>query len=150
MTLLETAGENRLQREQYCDLLQESVRELLRRVDQEKGGLSDYALLAYLELEAYAQTGKPYYREAACRVLGDILGEWSRSEWNGVTAAVLAKADRVLGELKYLRAAQEAGALLRSRLMAGEDRADVWAFTCWALLELYETDFDFISSLAYL
>lgn len=142
MTLLKTTGENRLQREQYCDLLQDAARELLHRVGQENGGLSDWALLAYLELEAYVQTGKPYYRESSKRVLGDILGEWSRDEWNGITAAVLSKADRVLGEKKYLCAAQEAGKLLRSRLLGGEDQSDALAFTCWALMELYETDFD--------
>lgn len=142
MTELKTTGENRLQREQYQALLQDAVRELLHRVGQENGGLGDWALLAYLELEAYVQTGKPYYRESASRVLGDILGEWSRNEWNGVTAAVLSKADRVLGEKKYQRAAQEAGKLLRSRLLAEEDQGDALAFTCWALLELYETDFD--------
>ena len=37
--------------------------------------LNDNALLAYAYLEAYAQTGKPYYRETACRTLDYVLEE---------------------------------------------------------------------------
>ena len=37
--------------------------------------LNDNALLACAYLEAYAQTGKPYYRETACRTLDYVLEE---------------------------------------------------------------------------
>lgn len=78
------------------------------------------------------------------------------TSWNAMMIAALAKAARVLGEEKYLRAAQEARLFLKTRLTGsggrlwlcwrdGESAVDGqledYAFYCWALVELYETDF---------
>ena len=210
--------------------------------------LYDNALLAYAYLEAYAQTGRPYYREVACRTLDYVIGElslpgggfacgqdadsggeegkfylltradveealgtgeaqefccrlsigkgesvpnlladekyadfwaeqraqgrtlaafrrrrWSLhrddkvlTSWNAMMIAALAKADRVLGEERYLKAAQSARLFLKTRLTQPDGRLwlcwrdrepaidgqlDDYAFYCWALLELYETEF---------
>lgn len=77
--------------------------------------------------------------------------------WNAMTAAALAKASRVLGEGRYLRAAQDARLFLKTRLTqpdgrlwlcwrgrepAIEGQLDDYAFYCWALAELYEASFD--------
>ncbi|MBD5161996.1 MAG: thioredoxin domain-containing protein [Oscillibacter sp.] len=211
--------------------------------------LYDNALLSYAYLEAYAQTGRPYYREVARRTLDYVLTElrlpgggfacgqdadscgeegkfyfltradveealgteearplcrrlsigeresvphllgnpaydrfWREhaascrrltafrrqrwplhrddkvlTSWNAMMIAALAKADRVLGEERYLKAAQEAQLFLRVRLTrpdgrlwlrwrdqepAVEGQLDDYAFYCWALLELYEASFD--------
>ena len=76
--------------------------------------------------------------------------------WNAMAIAALAKADRVLGEARYLAAARDARLFLKTRLTqsdgrlwlrwrdrepAVEGQLDDYAFYCWALLELYETDF---------
>lgn len=210
--------------------------------------LYDNALLSYAYLEAYAQTGRPYYREVARRTLDYVLTElrlpeggfacgqdadscgeegrfyfltradaeealgaeearplcrqlsigeresvphllgnpaydrfWREyaapcrrltafrrrrwplhrddkvlTSWNAMMIAALAKADRVLGEERYLTAAQEAQLFLKTRLTqpdgrlwlrwrdqepAIEGQLDDYAFYCWALLELYEASF---------
>lgn len=210
--------------------------------------LYDNALLAWAYLEAYAQTGRSWYREVACRTLDYALAElrlpgggfacgqdadsggeegrfylltasdvrevlgvgeaaifcrrydvgeaesvpalledprydqaWSElgdscrrlaafrrrrqslhrdekvvASWNAMMIAALAKAYRVLGERRYLRAAEEARLFLKTRLTrpdgrlylcwrdrepAQEGQLDDYAFYCWALLELYETNF---------
>ncbi|MCI8301357.1 MAG: thioredoxin domain-containing protein [Oscillospiraceae bacterium] len=210
--------------------------------------LYDNALLSCAYLEAYAQTGRPYYRETACRTLDyalrelrlpgggfacgqdadsggeegkfylltrtdveEVLGvgeaaafchrfavagtesvphllEDSRYEtawrehgeqcrrlaafrrhrtalhrddkvvvsWNAMMISALAKAYRVLGEVRYLRAAESARLFLKTRLArpdgrlylrwrdreaAVEGQLDDYAFYCWALLELYEANF---------
>ena len=210
--------------------------------------LNDNALLAYAYLEAYAQTGKPYYRETACRTLDYVLEElrlpgggfacaqdadsggeegryylWTKEEicavlgdqdgerfctwyaipsqgrwlphllyepqydqaWrrlsgqcralaqarrarglhrddkvltsaNALMIAALARAFRVLGEERYLRAAESARIFLKTRLMDPDGRLylrwrdgeaavpgqlEDYAFACWALLELYEANF---------
>lgn len=209
--------------------------------------LYDNALLSYAYLEAYAQTGRPYYREIACRTLDyalrelrlpgggfacgqdadsggeegrfylltpadveEVLGvgeasafcrrygitgesvpnllddpqyasawqEFTRpcgqlasfrrhrwplhrddkavTSWNAMMIAALAKASRVLGDEKYLRAAEEARLFLKTRLTQPDGRLylrwrdqepavdgqlDDYAFYCWALLELYEANF---------
>lgn len=76
--------------------------------------------------------------------------------WNAMTIAALAKACRVLGEEKYLRAALAARLFLKTRLTSADGRLwlrwrdresavegqlDDYAFYCWALAELYETTF---------
>lgn len=140
MTLMETAGENRLQCEKYHDQLQEAVRDVLWRFDPESGSAGDSALLAYFYLEAYVQTGQPCYRRAARAALDGLLADGTfreRTDWTGLLITALAKADRVLGSEKYLKAAQE----LKSGLTAGEGKLENSAFSCWALVELYETDF---------
>lgn len=78
------------------------------------------------------------------------------TSWNAMMIAALAKAARVLGEEKYLKAAQAARIFLKTRLTmadgrlwlrwrdresAVEGQLDDYAFYCWALVELYETDF---------
>ena len=210
--------------------------------------LCDNALLSYAYLEAYAQTGRAFYRETACRTLdyalrelrlpgggfacgqdadsGGVEGRFylltradveealgvgeaetfcqrfgidreesvphllgdSRYEtawreyagqcrqlaafrrhrcplhrddkvvasWNAMMVAALAKAYRVLGETKYLRAAESARLFLKTRLTRPDGRLylrwrdreaavdgqlDDYAFYCWALLELYEANF---------
>jgi len=209
--------------------------------------LYDNALLSYAYLEAYAQTGRPFYRETACRTLDYALRElrlpgggfacgqdadsggeeglfyllspadveevlgvgeasafcrrygiagesvphllddprfesaWRESarscaqlaafrrqrwplhrddkvltSWNAMMIAALAKAFRVLGEVKYLRAAESARLFLKTRLTqpngrlylrwrdreaAVEGQLDDYAFYCWALLELYAANF---------
>ena len=209
--------------------------------------LYDNALLSYAYLDAYAQTGRPYYRETACRTLDYALRElrlpgggfacgqdadsggeegrfylltpadveevldvgeaaafcrrygiegesipnllddpkyasaWQEcashclrlaafrrqrwplhrdgkvlTSWNAMMIAALAKASRVLGEGKYLRAAEDARLFLKTRLThpdgrlylcwrdqeaAVDGQLDDYAFYCWALLELYEANF---------
>ena len=76
--------------------------------------------------------------------------------WNAMMVAALAKAYRVLGEKRYLRAAESTRMFLRTRLTApdgtlyhcwreGEAAADGqlddYAYYCWALLELYAANF---------
>ena len=101
---------------------------------------------------------------AACRRLAGFRrrrGSLHRDDkvltsWNAMMIAALAKAARVLGEEKYLRAAQSARLFLKTRLTAGDGRLrlrwrdrepalegqlDDYAFYCWALAELYEADF---------
>ena len=210
--------------------------------------LYDNALLACAYLEAYAQTGRPFYREVACRTLdyaieelglpggGFACGQDADSEgregrfylltaadvrealgaaeaaafcrrygigegdsvphllededygrawreegdrcrrvaalrrrrcvlhrdekvvvsWNAMMIAALAKAYRVLGERRYLGAAEAARLFLKTRLTrpdgrlylcwrdrepAQDGQLDDYAFYCWALLELYEANF---------
>ena len=210
--------------------------------------LCDNALLAYAYLEAYAQTGRPLYRETACRTLDFMLLElrlpgggfaaaldadsggregafylltardveevlgvgeaaafcrrfgigaeesvpqllddgrfesaWRENAsacarlaafrrrrhrlhrdekvltaWNALTIAALAKAGRVLGETRYLRAAEDARLFLKTRLTrpdgrlylrwldrepAVEGQLEDYALYCWALLELYGANF---------
>lgn len=209
--------------------------------------LCDNALLACAYLEAYAQTGQPYYRDTARRTLDYALAElalpggglasaqdadsggeegrfylltradveealgadeargvcrclsigeresvpqlldnpdyaafWPEHEsscrklaayrrrrplhrdgkvltsWNALMIAALAKAERVLGEEKYGKAARDARLFLKTRLTAADGRLwhcwrdrepavdgqlEDYAFYCWALTELYETDF---------
>ena len=76
--------------------------------------------------------------------------------WNAMMIAALAKAERVLGEARYLRAAEETRLFLKTRLTRPDGRLwlrwrdqepaidgqlDDYAFYCWALLELYEANF---------
>jgi len=78
------------------------------------------------------------------------------TSWNAMMIAALAKASRVLGDEKYLKAAQNARIFLKTRLTnpdgrlwlrwcggepAVEGQLDDYAFYCWALTELYETAF---------
>lgn len=140
MTLMETAGENRLQCEKYHDQLREAVRDILWRFDPDSDSTGDSALLAYFYLEAYAQTGQPCYRRAARAALDRMLADGTfreRMDWTGLLVAALAKADRVLGDEKYLKAALG----LKGSLTAGGGTLENSAFSCWALAELYETDF---------
>lgn len=128
------------------------------------------ALLAYALLEAYAQTGRAGFREAACGVLDQALkelrlpdGAFAREPdkavstlWNAQMIAALAKAFRVLGNRAYLQAAREAQTFLKTRLTRSggwlwrrwrfqapmeEGRLADYGFYCWALAELYEADF---------
>lgn len=209
--------------------------------------LYDNALLAYAYLEAYAQTGRPFYRETACRTLDYALRElrlpggafaaaqdadsggregafylisrrdveetlgvgeaaafcdrygidgesvpalvedpdyesaWRENaaacarlaafrrrrhrihrdekiltSWNALMIAALAKASRVLGEERYLRAAESARLFLKTRLTRPDGRLylrwvdreaavdgqlEDYAYYCWALLELYGANF---------
>lgn len=78
------------------------------------------------------------------------------TSWNAMMIAALAKAARALGEERYLKAAQAARLFLKTRLTTADGRLwlrwrdresavegqlDDYAFYCWALTELYETDF---------
>lgn len=136
----------------------------------ERRGRTDSALLAYANLEAYAQTGRPVYRETACGMLDGAMKElrlaggcFARTgddtvstAWNAQMVAALSKAYRVLGEETYLRAAQEARLFLKTRLTQSngrlwrrwrnrtpmeEGRLADYGFLCWALAELYEAGF---------
>lgn len=127
-------------------------------------------LLAYANLEAYAQTGRSVCLEAAREMLDGMLrtlrlpgGGFSEhgdgtvsTAWNAQAIAALAKACRVLGDASYLRAAVEARLFLKTRLTQPngrlwrrwqertpmeEGRLADYGFYCWALLELYEADF---------
>ncbi|MDG5814648.1 thioredoxin domain-containing protein [Chitinispirillales bacterium ANBcel5] len=80
------------------------------------------------------------------------------SDWNGLMIAALAKASRAFSEPSYLQAAKEAcdfimnnihrpsDGFLMHRWREGEAAiagyADDYAFMTWALLEIYECDFD--------
>lgn len=126
------------------------------------------ALLACAHLEAYAQTGRPGFRMAARDMLDYALRElrlpggcFSRTGdvdtgWNAQMIAALAKASRVLGDGSYLRAAAEARLFLKTRLTQPggrlwrrwrdrtpmeEGRLADYGLYCWALVELYESDF---------
>lgn len=76
--------------------------------------------------------------------------------WNALMIAALAKAYRVLGEHRYWNAAQRGGAFLHSHLTrsdgglwlrwregeaANDGQLDDYAFSVWALLELYAAGF---------
>lgn len=75
--------------------------------------------------------------------------------WNALMIAALAKARRVTGKEAYLEAARRAMRFLREHLFAGDRLSVRWrdgdtfgagglddyAFTVWALLELYEADY---------
>ena len=166
--------------------------------------LCDNALLAYVYLEAYAQTGRARDVEevlgvgeaaAFCRRFGigaeervpQLLDDgrfesaWRENAsacarlaafrrrrhrlhrdekvltaWNALAIAALAKAGRVLGETRYLRAAEDARLFLKTRLTrpdgrlylrwldrepAVEGQLEDYALYCWALLELYGANF---------
>lgn len=134
------------------------------------GGLLGGALFAMASLEAYAQTGRRHCRETACGLLDDMIrtsalpgGGFACGEdgtalagWNGAAAAALAKAGRVLGEDRYLNAARDARLFIKTRLTAqdghlwlqwrdrvpsGEAQPEDYGLYCWALAELYESDF---------
>lgn len=83
--------------------------------------------------------------------------EKALTSWNAMMIAAFAKADRVLGDEKYLQAARDVRQFLKNHLTAPGGRLlhcwrggeaavdgqlDDYAFCCWALTELYETDFD--------
>ena len=141
----------------------------MAEVTLERRGGHGSGLLAYAGLEAYAQTGRPAYRKAACGILDGALEElrmpggcFARpgedavsTAWNAQMIAALAKGFRVLGGERYLQAAKEARLYLKTRLTQSngrlwrywQDRAPVeegrladYGFYCWALLELYEAD----------
>ena len=76
--------------------------------------------------------------------------------WNAMMTAALAKAYRVSGEKRYLRAAESTRMFLRTRLTspdrtlyhcwrageaASDGQLDDYAYYCWALLELYAANF---------
>lgn len=76
--------------------------------------------------------------------------------WNGLAIAALARAGRVLGEQRYLRAAENARIFLKTRLTTPEGRLmlrwrereaaqlgqlEDYAFYIWGLLELYGANF---------
>ena len=127
----------------------------MAEVTLERRGGHGGGLLAYASLEAYAQTGRPEYRETACGILDDALEELRMSggcfarpgedavsaAWNAQMIAALAKGSRVLGGERYLRAAKEARLYLKARLEQSGGRLADYGFYCWALLELYEADY---------
>ena len=136
----------------------------------ERRGVKGGGLLACAHLEAYAQTGRPIYRESARGILDGALKELRlfsgcfaqpgddtvSTAWNAQMIAALAKASRVLGDERYLRAAEKTWLFLKSRLTQPngrlwrrwrnqtpmeEGRLLDYGFYCWALAELYETNF---------
>lgn len=79
------------------------------------------------------------------------------TSWNALMIAAFAKAYRILGNASYLRAAERAMQFIESKLMdeqnhlfvryrdgetSGNGHVDDYAFTVWALLELYDVTFD--------
>jgi uncharacterized protein len=79
------------------------------------------------------------------------------TDWNGLTIAALARASQVLGNQKYLKAAEKAADFLLNRMQTGEHRLyhrfadseiaidgflDDYVFLIFGLLELYEAGFD--------
>ncbi len=101
--------------------------------------------------------------EIQCRLFGyrskrerPFLDDKILTDWNGLTAAALAKAGRLLDEPEYTRQAGEAVSFIFKHLMAKSGRlwhryrkgkaavegtADDYAFLIWGLLELYESTF---------
>ncbi len=94
------------------------------------------------------------YRQKRCALRKDdkIL-----TSWNGLAIAAFAKAFAVLGEERYLYAAQKGETFLWNHLArdsgrwfvryrdgeaAGEGTLDDYAFLSWAFIELYQTTFD--------
>ncbi|MCW3999472.1 MAG: thioredoxin domain-containing protein [Candidatus Bathyarchaeota archaeon] len=78
-------------------------------------------------------------------------------DWNGLTIAALARASRVLGEKRYLEAAEQAADFILDNMLTAEmqlfhryaekERAvggflDDYAFLIWGLVQLYQADFD--------
>ncbi len=85
------------------------------------------------------------------------LDDKALTSWNALMIAALAMAGRVLGEEKYLQAAQAGRGFVQRRLTQPNGRLwvrwrrgqalhtgqlDDYAFYAWALLELYATTFD--------
>jgi len=155
---------------EYTRRTEDSWARGMAEVTLEHRGRTDSALLAYASLEAYAQTERPEYRETACDMLDGALKELRlaggcfaqtgddtvSTAWNAQMIAAFAKAYRVLGEKIYLRAAQEARLFLKTRLTQSngrlwhrwrdrtpmeEGRLADYGLYCWALVELYESDF---------
>lgn len=77
--------------------------------------------------------------------------------WNGLMIAAMAFGGRVLGENKYIKAAENAADFILARLRKADGRllaryrdgeaaylayADDYAFMIWGLIELYETTFN--------
>ena len=129
---------------------------------------TDNPLLAYANLESYAQTGRSIRLEVARGMLDGMTlrlpgGGFSEhgdgtvtTAWNAKAIAALAKACRVLGDASYLQTAVEARLFVKTRLTQSngrlwrrwrertpmeEGRLADYGFYCWALAELYETDF---------
>ena len=154
---------------EYARRAEDDWARAMAEVTLDRRGGHGGGLLAYAGLEAYAQTGRPAYREAACGILDDALEELRMSggcfarpgeeavstAWNAQMIAALAKGSRVLGGERYLRAAKEARLYLKTRLTQSngrlwrywqdrspveEGRLEDYGFCCWALLELYEAD----------
>ena len=105
----------------------------------------------------WQEHGKDCARMAAFRRRRSRLHRDGKAltSWNAMMIAALAKAARVLGGENYLRAAREARLFLKTRLTredgrlwlcwrdgesAVEGQLEDYAFYCWALVELYETD----------
>jgi uncharacterized protein YyaL (SSP411 family) len=102
--------------------------------------------------------------EIRCRLFGyrakrerPFLDDKILADWNGLTVAALAKAGRVLNELKYIDQAERAISFIFKHLMTKNGRllhryrkgeaavdgtADDYAFLIWGLLELYESTFE--------
>ena len=77
-------------------------------------------------------------------------------DWNGLTIAALSRAGQVLGEYKYLEAAQKATAFILAKMRSGEGEVfhsytkgkkanqgflDDYAFLVFGLIEIYEACF---------
>lgn len=134
------------------------------------GTLCDNALLAMAHLDAYAQTGRRKYRDAACHLLDTALEDFSLpgggfagggtetalTGENGAVIAALSKAGRLLEADRYLTAARNARLFVKTRLTApdghlwrewrertpsGEAKPEDYGLYCWALAELYASDF---------
>lgn len=78
------------------------------------------------------------------------------TSWNALMIVAFAKAYRIIGDERYLQAAEHAISFLESNLMkkdgrlsvryrdgetSGDGHVDDYAFTVWALLELYQATF---------
>lgn len=140
MILMETAGEDRQQNQKYHTMLQDAVQDILWRYDPDAGSAGDAALLAYFYLEAYARTGQPCYRRAARCTLDRLLEDGTyreRADWTGLLIVSLVKADRILGDERFLKSAQD----LKGRLSSEEASLENCAFACWSMVELYESGF---------
>jgi uncharacterized protein YyaL (SSP411 family) len=78
------------------------------------------------------------------------------TSWNGIMIAAFAKAYQILGNERYLTAAQKADQFIQDKLMNGNrlsvhyrdgkavgiGHIDDYAFYTWALIELYKASFD--------
>lgn len=155
---------------EYARLGPDSWARTMAEVTLHQRGGTGGALLAYANLEAYVQTGRPGCRDAACGILDGALRELRLSSgcfaqpgdaavstsWNARMIAAFAKAYRVLGEERYLRTAEKTWLFLKNRLAQPngrlyrrwrdqtpmeEGRLEDYGLYCWALTELYEADF---------
>ncbi len=108
-----------------------------------------------IEEQRWEKLRKRLFAQRQKRVL-PLIDDKILTNWNGLMIAALAKGARILGEPRYLKAAQAAADFIlnkmyhnnkllhryRSEDAAIEGYLEDYAFFIWGLLEIYESGFD--------